>query len=493
MFKSVFARYISAFMVIFLVSFTLLGVVLGVMVSDYARDEKTAAVTNAAENVKEMVNKSYYAYLSRLEEEGIAADPARFLLTERASLAAGMSAVSDYSNFGVFLVDREGAILITDSNSEGLHGRLPSDVMGKVLDPAQGSVSQVGTLGDLFEEKQVIYGVKLGLNLAAEQPAGAVFAVSSASEMSSFVSRMMSTMITACVIVMVAGLLASYVLSERISTPIRKMCRAAESFSRGDFSVRVETGGSDEVAGLADAFNHMAESLDELEKKRDSFISSVAHDLRTPMTSISGFVDGILDGVIPPEKTTYYLGIVSAEVKRLSRLVSSLLDVTRIQAGERKFKMAPFDICETARQILLSFEEKIDGKHLEVEFDCSQDNILAVGDEDAIHQVLYNLIDNAVKFSREGGLLRISVQAENRARKVAIVVYNEGQGISKEDLPHIFEQFYKADKSRGLDKSGVGLGMYIAKTILVAHGEDITVESEEGKYCAFTFRLPLSK
>lgn len=301
---------------------------------------------------------------------------------------------------------------------------------------------------------------------------------------------MISTMITTCVIVMVAGLLACYVLSERISTPIRNMSKAAKSFASGNFSARVPIRGSDEIAELATAFNNMASSLEELEQMRDSFISNVAHDLRTPMTSISGFIDGILDGVIPPEKYTYYLQIVGTEVKRLSRLVATLLDITRIQAGERKFTMAPFDVCETARQILISFEKKIDEKGLQVEFECSKDNMNAVGDADAIHQVLYNLIDNAVKFSFQKGVLRVRVLYPAKEKKIAVSVYNEGQGLSEKEISHVFDRFYKADKSRGLDKSGVGLGMYIAKTILVSHGETITVKSEEGKWCEFRFTLP---
>ena len=206
------------------------------------------------------------------------------------------------------------------------------------------------------------------------------------------------------------------------------------------------------------------------------------------MTSISGFIDGILDGVIPPEKHDYYLQLVSNEIKRLSRLVSTLLDLSRIQAGERKFSMTEFDICEMARQILISFEQKINAGGLEVEFDVDDDRMAVRADEDAIYQVLYNLCDNAVKFSSEGGVLRISVK-RIKGRKVRIDVYNEGTGISDEDINYVFERFYKSDKSRGLNKSGAGLGLFISKTIMEAHGQRIWVESEFGKNCCFSFTL----
>jgi signal transduction histidine kinase len=211
------------------------------------------------------------------------------------------------------------------------------------------------------------------------------------------------------------------------------------------------------------------------------------------MTTIAGFIDGILDGVIPPEKEEHYLRVVSEEVRRLSRLVTALLDVSRLQAGDRKFDMKPFDICEMGRQILISFEKKIDEKHLDVEFICDEDRMFVLADRDAIHQILYNICDNAVKFAREKGKLRMSFTwsggDSGKNRKAVVKVFNQGQGIPPEDLPFVFERFYKSDKSRSLDKSGVGLGMFISKTIIEAHKETISVSSEYGQSCEFTFTL----
>ena len=206
------------------------------------------------------------------------------------------------------------------------------------------------------------------------------------------------------------------------------------------------------------------------------------------MTSISGFIDGILDGVIPPEKHEYYLQLVSDEIKRLSRLVTSILDLSRLEAGERKFTMEEFDVCEMGRQILISFEQKIEEKKLDVSFACDSDRMVTVADRDAIYQVLYNLSDNAVKFASEGGTFRLSIR-RLKSKKLLVSVYNEGQGISEDDLPYVFERFYKSDKSRGLNKTGAGLGLYIVKTIVDAHGESIWVDSEQGKDCCFNFTL----
>ena len=251
--------------------------------------------------------------------------------------------------------------------------------------------------------------------------------------------------------------------------------------------MKIPVVGEDEIAELATAFNSMADSLANYEYTRSSFLANVSHDLRTPMTSIAGFIDGILEGAIPPEKQPYYLEIIGQEVKRLSRLVSSLLDISRMEAGNRKFEKTPFDVCEMARIILLSFEAKIDAKKLDVEFEASNDRLMVYSDKDAINQVLYNLCDNAVKFSREKGKYRISLSEEGN--KVVIKVYNEGAGIPEADLPHVFDRFYKSDKSRGLDKTGVGLGLYICKTLMDNLQEDIFATSKQGEYCEFTVKI----
>ena len=208
------------------------------------------------------------------------------------------------------------------------------------------------------------------------------------------------------------------------------------------------------------------------------------------MTTIAGFMDGMLDGTIPPEKHPQYMKAVSDEVKRLSRLVRSMLDVSRLQAQQSAAEFRVFDVCETAGQALLTFEQKINAKKLDVQVDMPDTGVQVLADPDAIAQVVTNLIDNAVKFADESGTLSLSVRTQGQ--KAYISVSNTGPTIDPAELPLIFDRFHKTDKSRSTDRDGVGLGLYIVKTIVLAHGEDIYVTSRDGK-TEFTFTMPLKK
>ena len=215
----------------------------------------------------------------------------------------------------------------------------------------------------------------------------------------------------------------------------------------------------------------------------------MSHELKTPMTTISGYVDGILDGTIPPERHHYYLQIVSDETKRLSRLVRSMLDISRLQEhGIPEEKKTHFDLEECAGQVLITFEQKITAKEIEVEADMPMHPVYTLAMEDAITQVIYNLIDNAVKFCPQKGTLGLKIR--EGGGKAYVSVSNTGQTIPPEELPLLFDRFHKLDRSRTQNRDGWGLGLYIVKTIICSHGENIRVTSRDGK-TEFTFTMPL--
>ena len=478
LFKSVFARYMIAFMMIILLSFLILALIITSLVQNYSNDQKQEELEHVAISAKTYLQTEYDDSESDTFEEYIYAD--------LESVQRSLTAITRYSgDMFTVITDADGKVLVHDDSApaDSIASLFPEEVLTKVT-PKGNLMSQSELMGSL-PAKHYVYAYQIVADNGSI--IGYLFTCKTSEAAEYLMETMIKMIVLACMWVMCAAIIASYFISERTVRPLRNLSRAAKSFAAGQLDVRVEVRGSDEIAELGMAFNNMASSLATLEDTRRTFLANVSHDLRTPMTTIAGYIDNILAGTIPPDKHEYYLNIIASEVRRLSRLVASLLDISRIQAGERKFTMASFDVCELARQVLISFEQRIDEKHLDVTFECDEDRMLVIADRDAIHQILYNICDNAVKFSREGGAYRINLHEMNK--KVYISVYNEGQGIPAEDVPHIFDRFYKSDKSRGLDKSGVGLGMYIAKTIIDAHGETISVSSKQGEYCEFTFTL----
>jgi len=229
----------------------------------------------------------------------------------------------------------------------------------------------------------------------------------------------------------------------------------------------------------------MAESLEKIEENRRQFISNVSHEIRSPLTSIKGFISGILDGVIPKEKEQYYLSLAYDETQRLTRLVNDLLDLSAIEAGQLKLRIEEVNINEIIRLTVIKFEQKIKEKKLKADVCLQDDDLYVVGDKDRLIQVVTNLIDNAIKYSDEGE--NIEVKTKVKGSKVYVSVYNSGANISEEDMKHIWSRFYKADKARS-SKVSTGLGLSIVRSILTQLGEDIWVENKQ-QGVMFTFTL----
>jgi signal transduction histidine kinase len=267
----------------------------------------------------------------------------------------------------------------------------------------------------------------------------------------------------------------------------------ARSFGHGDLDARVKLAEdySEEVEELALAFNNMAQELQKSEYQRKEFVANVSHELKTPMTTIGGYVDGMLDGTIAPEQQSRYLRIVSDETKRLSRLVRSMLDISQLQeqGAIPDSKKSCFDVSECAGQVLITFEQKILDKDLQVQVELPEHPVMTFACQDYITQVIYNLVDNAVKFCPQGGTLGLEIRPGQK--KLYVSVSNSGQAIPAKELPLVFDRFHKLDKSRSQNRDGWGLGLYIVKTLVCSHGEDISVTSDEEK-TEFTFTLPVA-
>lgn len=469
-------------MLLIVFSFLILGLIISSIANDYAITTKKESITKTAESVAVFLVRDFDGYGSN--------EFAEYLRTESESINSMLTASLLYSDTFIFVTDADGNPRCSNAPiNGGIHpSPISRDYMNMLFN--DGSKFEMSSLGGALSEKAIVSSHSVVQNDGA--CVGGVFVCSESEGITDFVSVMMKAILLATVSLMLAILIAIYFITERTVVPLKNMLKAVKSFSRGKLDARVPVSGNDEFTELSSAFNQMAESLENQENLRRTFLANVSHDLRTPMTTISGFVDGIKDGVIPPEKHDYYLEIISSETKRLSRLVSTLLDISRLQAGERKFEKTNFDICEMARQILISFESQIEQKKLEVEFVSDKDNMLVSADKDAIYQILYNICDNGIKFAYDKGKYVITIK-QISGKKISVSVFNEGMGIPSADLPFVFDRFYKSDKSRGLDKTGVGLGLYIAKTIIDAHEEQIFVRSEYEKNCEFVFTLAQGK
>lgn len=289
---------------------------------------------------------------------------------------------------------------------------------------------------------------------------------------------------------MALGAVLAFLVARSQTNPIREIERAVRAFSRGDFSQRVQLNCGGELEQLGHSINRMAGELDDLEQSRRSFVANVSHELRSPMTSMKGYVEAMLDGVISDEDRPRYLRVVLDETNRLTDLVRDLLDLSRLESGKFPMQLAPFDANEMMRRILIRFEQRIDEKGIDVDIRFAGDPCYALGDVNRINQVVSNFIDNAVKFMQgEGSVLTLMTLREDK--NVRFVVQDNGPGISEEDQPHILERFYKADKAHTAGM-GTGLGLSICKNILQQHNSVIELHSQPGE-TVFSFVLPAAE
>ena len=464
--KSLFVKYFSVNSAITLFSIVFFGTMLLIFSTQHFEREKSALLAN---NVQTAISFTVNEY-KRNDYKFVNSD----------AILNGYSILGDAIGANLFLCSTEGVVKLSTGNLPPL--QVSRDIINKAI---SGRYVETGKLGGIYTTQY--YTVGAPITLPDGTVAGVVFASSSASSLGVYINDMLVMIVISAGAVLLVSSLAIYFITYNMVKPLRQMSAAAKSFAKGDFSARIDVVSGDEIGELATAFNNMATSLSELENMRRSFIANVSHELKTPMTVIGGFVDGILDSTIPRKDQTHYLEIVSGEVKRLARLVKSMLNLARVQAGEMKLVPTTFDLTPIICDTFFHFEKAINDKKIEVK-GLDMERISMVADEDLIHQVVYNLIENAVKFTQENGTIEVSTVSD--ADHITVSIKNTGEGISIDDIPYIFERFYKTDKSRGLDKNGVGLGLYIVKTIIDLHDGRITVKSQPGEFSEFIFSLP---
>lgn len=410
------------------------------------------------------------------------------------SLSMTLSSISRTTGNQVFITDETGKIVSCSDRApmcEHLGHQIPADVMQTL--ETTGEYDQMSTLGGLYEKNR--YAVARPIKTAADgnDIIGYVFITNVVDNILKTWSSLTGITAIVTIGVFAAAMIVSLMYSKHMAKPLDEMAAASRRFARGDFSVRVRQreDPTDEMGALIDSFNKMADSLENAEARRSEFIANISHELRTPMTTISGFAEGLLDGTIPPEDEKKYLRAISDETKRLSRLVRDMLDASQLRnRAADPTKRIDFDLTELTLQTLLSFESRATKKNLDVDPQLPDNHIMVHADKDAITQVIYNLLDNAVKFASPGSCITVRIYKDNGKAYVSVRDY--GETIPPDDLPFIFDRFHKSDRSRSLDKDGVGLGLYLVKSIINSHDEDIAVTSRDGM-TEFVFTLTLAK
>ncbi len=446
-----------------------IGIGLSFQMHNYSIAEKHTSLERAATKVSAMTEELYYNHS----------------LSHEQMLRTILFSMANDGTIHIIVCDSRGQIFLTSDRygTPYMSAKVSPDILRKT---AESEVfSDTGTLEGLYKGENYTVGLTAKNDL--QEPIAYVYVTTSIENVRTLMNYVKNLFTFLALIVFILAALVSYFIVRKMTKPLKEISSASAKFARGDFSARVAVSSNDEIGEMTKAFNNMADSLEKSEVLRRDFIANVSHELRSPMTSVTGFVDGILDGTIPKEREEHYLQIVSDEVHRLSRLVSRMLDITVLQSRNVTEQSTVFDFCEMTKRVCENFEKRAEEKDIKINIEFPLHPISVEANEDALYQVVYNLTDNALKFSESGSHIDLSVS--ERGNTVSFSVKNYGTEIPKEQLPYVFDRFHKADSSRSKDKAGLGLGLYIAKTIISKHNGKIRAESHD-EVCEFSFTIP---
>lgn len=478
--KTMYRRQLAMMVAVIAVSFSMLGSAFMLLSYRYILEDKRDAMQRNASDIAELATK----YVSSVWGGDIRND----------AFAGAIAVVAKAADAYVIVTDQNGNITYaTDGYKLYTYEdtKVPASMIRHLKN--QGKYTGMTNLGGIFPDTRYMAALPYALEAGGNsQCQGYVMVSADTSSVSEMWRSTATIFFFTAVVVLLIACVASSLTSAYQAKPLNDMAEAARKFGRGEMDVRVRgyENRQDEIGTLAEAFNSMATSIEKVEHQRSEFIANVSHELKTPMTTISGFAEGILDGTIPPEREQESLNIIVAETRRLSRLVRRMLDLSRLNAlAENVTAQAQFDLTEILSRVLVSLEGKITERDLDVDVQIPEERLMVWGDPDSITQVCYNLIDNAAKFAAAGTVIGVSITRKDG--KAYTSISNLGATIPPEELPLLFDRFHKADYSRSADRDGVGLGLYIVKTILGNLKENIYVTSEDG-VTKFVFTLTLA-
>ena len=397
-----------------------------------------------------------------------------------------MEALSYFMDTEIWIINPSGRMVVNSANAPDPE----QEIIVEGFDPTVTKESYYtrGTFFNSFEEEKVSVIAPIINNYKTR---GYVIIHTAAAGIDEEANSMLNISYLMLIVILFLSLIILIFFTEVVYRPLRKIIAATDQYASGNMHYELNVEGEDEMGYLAASLRYMAQTVANSEDDQKKFIANVSHDFRSPLTSIRGFLEAMLDGTIPPEMHEHYLGVVLNETERLTKLTNSLLTLNNLNTKGMLLHMTDWNINDVIRKVSASFEQVCRSKSIRIRLILSGDVLYVHADMDKIQQVLYNLVDNAIKFSGSGSV--IEIETTEKGGKVFVSVKDNGIGIPKEDQNQIWERFYKTDLSRGKDKKGTGLGLSIVREIIRAHGENISLVSTQGVGSKFTFTLKRSE
>lgn len=466
---SIVRQQMRLYMVSLMLFVLIFGGILTVVYTRHYMNEKRDSLISQGQKIAEAYTKGYRTgNLSSLGQE--------------------LQVLENYMGAGVLFVNDEGVVILT---SPGYNEAFLEDdlIYEELLEGVKaGNIVSIQTQPGQFMDTSTLL---VGYPISEGQLLG-IFLFQPLPVIEASLMRMYQMSIVSLFFVSLLGLVVSYLTAKHVAWPLMRMNRAAKVIANGNFEERVDIERRDELGELAESFNQMAESLQAHERVQRDFIANISHDLRSPLTSMQGFLTAMLDGTVPPQKQEKYLKIVLEETKRLSRMTNGIVELSRAQSSTLLLEETDFDINELIRVNIDILEPQLREKNVQIHGIYAAEQTMVHGDRDKISRVLQNLLSNAAKFSPENGIIEVETTFTEK-KKILVSVKDEGPGINQDDQRYVFDRFFKSDTTRNKDKVGSGIGLAIAKEFILAHGENITVKSEEGKGATFVFSMKLAE
>ena len=466
---SLYLKFIAVYLIFGFLSFFVIATFSSQLILNRLTEKKAEDLYREANYISTSFVRSYY---SRSSDAG-----------SLSTIHSHFQALHTYLNASIWLLNPDGSVLV---DSDVNFSEKPAMVIDS-FDPTDMG-SHYYTIGDfygMFEEETLSVAAPITYNFRIR---GYVLIHTSMALLNQERDRLLNVTYLTLLFIFILSLLILAVFTFSVYHPLMKITEAARQYALGNFKFEVPVYEEDEIGQLAATLNFMAHELADTDEYQKKFVANISHDFRSPLTSIKGYLEAILDKTIPPEMQEKYLNIVLMETERLNKLTSGLLTLNSFDTKKNRLDITEFDINKVIKNTVSSFEGRCRERHISIEllFDSREQFVLA--DVSKIQQVLYNLLDNAIKFSPNES--EITIETTLRHEKVFISVKDEGTGIPRDSITKSWERFYKTDLSRGKDKRGTGLGLAIVKEIITSHGEHINAISTEGVGTEFIFTLP---